>query len=137
MTKIRSIAIQWQKLRTTDTRVARSENPIREIAVPFCELVFQLMMKNVTRVGKPLNGPVVAYHASVSELRQLMEADRKRDKAVWTFEERETFLHILNSVDGIACKMLAFLRYLLYALLFILSYLTHWIQWVRCTSNKR
>ena len=76
------------------------------------------------RSGKPRKGFVAAYQASISELRQLMEADRERAKPVWTTEERKTFLGILNTFDATILKMLSFRRKLLYALLFILAYLS-------------
>ena len=124
---IRSIAIQGQKLGTSDVFEAYNENPDQcasGILVPLDALVFQLMIELGLRSGKPRKGFVAAYQASISELRQLMEADRERAKTVWTTEERKTFLGILNTFDATILKMLSFRRKLLYALLFILAYLS-------------
>ena len=125
VTKIRSIAMQGQKFGTTDIRLAHSENPDlfrSEILVPIRELVIRFMIKNGIRAGKMPMGFVSAYHASISELRQLMEEDRNRARAVWSVEERQTFLALLNSIDEVTLKQMRFLRKLRYALLLPILY---------------
>ena len=125
VTTIRSIAIQGQKLGKLEIIDAYNKNPVQctsGILVPLGALVFQSMVETGLGSGKPRKGFVTAYHASISELRQLMEADRERAKPLWTTEERKTFLGILNSLDEMILKLLGFLRKLLYAFLLVMIY---------------
>ena len=83
MSKVRSIAIQGQKLGTNDMFVAYKEKPDRfhsEIGAPFGQLVFQLMVEKGLRAGKSRKGFVAAYHAAVSELRQLQSSVTREER---------------------------------------------------------
>lgn len=127
VTKVRSIAIEGQKLGTTNLSDAWRIDHDRahsEILVPLLALVFHFLAEQATR--NILDGrmpPILSpYRRGTSELRRFVQDDKNRVRAFWPAEQRETFLGLLDSLDEAVFQLLRILRNLLVAMFGITLY---------------